>query len=60
MKSKKSTEEIEKLKRESGRICEKFINFYKNNLGMSENDYESFIQSNHLDLPISFRVNKMK
>ncbi len=59
-KKQKTPEEIELLKQQSQKLCKEFINFYRNNLDMTSDDYEKFIKCNESDLPVVFRVNQMR
>ena len=60
LKAPKTPEEIEILRLESIKVGEKFIEFYKSNLELSKADFDDFIKANEQNLPLVFRVNKLK
>lgn len=60
LKIMKSPEEIEAYRKKASEITQKFVDFYRANLNLPSKEYDDFIESNRTDLPITFRVNRMR
>lgn len=59
-KKTKTEEELKQYKEQGIKINYFYKEYYKSILGMNPVEYEEFLKYSEKDLPITFRINKIK